>query len=200
MMPNGRLSFLVWLAILPVVAQAQTAPSTQAIPSPRPAIDLVGEFAVAYGGDPVAELYYTNGSTTTMSAGQGGTLAAGLGIRPSRTSPLRLRTTVGYKFVLNPSTNSNARLTRIPVEAVASYNVTPDVWLGGGYVLHTAIKLNGDGFMPDLAFDPAHGATVEAGWRWIAARYTQISYTDSFGGSYNASNVGVTLRLDYPIR
>lgn len=186
------LSGLLVFVTLPT--HAQTTPPL------RPAVELVGEFAVELGGDVVAELFYTDGSTTTMRAGQGGTVSGGLRLRPREGSPLSLRTTVGYKFVLNPSTNSNARLTRIPVEVVAAYDVTPDVWVGAGYVLHAATKLNGDGFLPDLDFDPAHGGTVEVGWRWFAATATLISYTDELGNDYNANAFGVSAVVGLPLR
>ena len=181
------------IALFSQTAQAQTAP--------LPAVELVGEFVVeAFGGDEVAELTFEDGDTQTLHAGQGGTLAVGALVRPLRTVPVSLRGTVGYKFVLNASSNADIRLTRIPVELVAAYDITPDVWAGAGYVLHANTTLYGDGFFPDLDFDPAHGVTVEAGWKWIGASYTAISYTDELGDDYDASSVGITLRYGIPVR
>jgi hypothetical protein len=34
---------------------------------------------------------------------------------------------------------------------------------------------------------------VELGWRWIALSYTQLDYTDEYGGNWDASSFGLTL-------
>ena len=190
------------LSLLSVaVSTALFAPPAHAQTAPLPTLEVLGEFVVeAFGGDEVVELTFEDGETQTLHAGQGGTVAGGVLVRPLQTLPLSLRATVGYKFVLNASINADVRLTRIPVELVAAYGITPDVWAGAGYVLHANTTLYGDEFFEDLDFDPAHGLTVEAGWKWIGASYTAISYTDEFGEGYDASSVGLTLRYGFPIR
>jgi len=144
-----------------------------------------------YGGDPVVEVTFTDGSTQKITAGQGGTFSFGADFRP--TPNLGLRTLVGWKFATSAADNVTLLLTRVPVEAVASWYFTPDVRLGVGGTYHAAVNFDGGGLGPNLAFDPAMGATVELGWKAIALTYTNMNYTDELGAQYNASNVGVSL-------
>jgi len=144
-----------------------------------------------YGGDPVVEVTFTDGSSQKITAGQGGTFSFGADFRP--TPNLGLRTLVGWKFATSAADNVTLMLTRVPVEAVASWYLTPDVRLGVGGTYHAAVNFDGDGLGPNLAFDPAMGATVELGWKAIALTYTNMNYTDELGAQYNASSVGVSL-------
>ncbi|MAQ91995.1 MAG: hypothetical protein CMM84_00465 [Rhodothermaceae bacterium] len=157
--------------------------------------DVYGEFAVEVGGDDVIELLFTGGGSQTLSAGQGGTFAAGLRARPVATLPLSLFGSIGYKFVLNASDNADIRLTRIPIELGLRADVTDAVWAEAAYTRHAGITLYGDDFFSDVDFDAADGATLAAGWRWVGASYTAIRYTSEDGTEFDASNVGVTLRL-----
>ena len=188
------------LALSLLLAASVAASAQPTRPASGPAVDLLVDLAVEYGGDDVVTLVFTDGDTQTLRAGQGITAAGGVRVAPVPTVPLALHATVGYKAVFNASSNSDLRLTRIPIEVGAAYYVTPDVWLGAGYVMHTATRLHADGLGPDVDFDTAHGATVEAGWRWIGASVTAIGYTDEFGNDYDASSVGVTFRYGFPIR
>ncbi len=187
------MRFLVPAGLAALLLPAVPAASAQA-PTPHsgPVFGLVGELAVEYGGDRFAEFRYTDGRTQTMRAGQGGTAALGVTVRPGVASRLGARATVGVKFVTTAADNATILLTRIPVELVGTVQITDDVWAGAGYVYHGRIRYSGDGFGPDVAFDPAHGATVEAGWRWLGLTYTKIAYTDAFGFEYDASSVGAT--------
>lgn len=144
-----------------------------------------------YGGDPVVEVTFTDGSTQKITAGQGGTFSFGTDFRP--TPNLGLRTTVGWKFATSAADNVTLLLTRVPVEAVVSYYFSPNVRLGLGASYHAAVNFDGDGLGPNLAFDPAAGATVELGWKAVALTYTSMTYADELGSQYNASNFGVSL-------
>lgn len=166
----------------------------------QPAFDLVLDLGVAYGGDRVATLYFTDGETQTMRAGQGGTVAGGLRVRPSAASPLALRATAGVKFMTSAAENASIWLTRVPVEAALTYSLTPDVWVGAGYVHHAGVRFRADDVAPDLRFEAGPGVLAEAGWRWLGLRYTAQTYTDETGARYNAGNVGVVARLALPVR
>lgn len=179
--------------LITFTAAAQSAAPPAAPAQRGPVLIPVLEFALEYGGDEMAELYFTNGDTQTLTAGQGGTLALGAVVRPRPGSPLGLRGSVGYKFLLNASENADVRLTRIPIELVGTYRAPKDSWAGVGYVYHAATRLHGDGFIDDVSFGGAHGATVEAGWRYVALTYTAIGYTDEAGNDFNASNIGATV-------
>lgn len=61
---------------------------------------------------------------------------------------------------------------------------------------HTGIKFRGDDFVQDVSFDPATGVNVRAGWRWISATYTAMTYTDEFGFEYDAAAFGIMLQAE----
>jgi len=180
---------------VPVAAGAQeviTPASYQPRVPFRPAFGWILEGGVEMGGSRVAETTFTDGSTQTMQAGQGGTFAVGAEVRPRFGSPFALRGTVGWKFVTTAATNASIGLTRVPMELVASYSLNDDWRVGVGAVRHSSIEFDAGGFGPDVSFDDANGATVEVGWRWLAFTYTAMEYTDEFGGKFNASSGGVT--------
>jgi hypothetical protein len=191
------------LLALPLAASAQTQPTPPAaLPAPAPApplrtgpsVALVVEGVIEIGGDRVAETFFEDHSSQTMRAGQGGTVAVGAELRPSHGSPLGVRATVGFKYVTTAATNVDIKLTRVPVEVVGTYTFPSGAFVGGGYVRHSRIRFDGGGLAPDVDFDDAQGATLEAGWRWVAVSYTKLTYTDEFGNEYDASAPGLSLR------
>lgn len=179
------------LATAPLAAQKTGALSGERVPSPSHRFAWVLDATFEYGGDPVVEVTFTDGSTQKITAGQGGTFSFGADFRP--TPNLGLRTTVGWKFATSAADDVTLLLTRVPVEAVASWYLTPDVRIGVGGTYHAAVNFDAGGAGPNLAFDPAMGATVELGWKYLALTYTTMNYTDEFGEQYVASNVGVSL-------
>lgn len=181
------------LLALPAAAAAQAAPAAPPTPRTGPSFGLVLEFGVEMGGDRFAETYFEDGSTQTMDAGQGGTLAAGVEVRPSHDSPLAFRATAGYKFVTTKATNADIFLGRVPVELVASYDLPGGFRVGGGYVRHTMVRFYGGGVGEDVSLRDANGLTAEAGWRWVALTYTMLDYTDESGKRYDASSAGLTV-------
>ena len=168
-----------------------------ALPLSAQTLSPVIELALEFGGDEVSELVFENGDTQTQTAGQGGTLAGGVLVRPAADSPIGARATFGIKALFNASSNANTRITRFPAELVASYTFGPSIEVGAGPVAHFGTKLSGDGFVPDLSFDPAVGFTVEAGLAWAALTYTAIRYTAEDGTEYDASNIGLSLRYAF---
>jgi hypothetical protein len=148
------------------------------------------------GGDTVDTLYYTNGSTQKIRAGNGVTLAAGLYYQMPN-SPLDLVASVGYKFSLAPASNGNPTLTRTVFTARADYHLDDSFWVGGGPVLHTNIQYDSDGFGFNQTFDNATGFSVVAGWRYLALTFTQISYKNQYQEKLSANSVaaGVNWRF-----
>lgn len=152
--------------------------------------------AFEYGGDRFADFVFTNGDTQTMRAGQGGTAFAGVAFHPAAAPRLGIEGTVGVKYVTTAADNANITLTRFPLDARATWSLTPDVFVGAGVTYHTGTKFRGDGFVQDVAFDPALGTSVRLGWRWIAATYTAMTYTDEFGFEYDAGSFGIALSAE----
>jgi hypothetical protein len=144
-----------------------------------------------YGGDNIVTLLFTNGSSQNIKAGQGASLGIGAHYQPAA-SPWDFSATVGSKFVLNASSNSDLSITRIVFKLAGTYHFHNDVWITAGPVMHTGTQLNGDSLVPDVAFDSSVGAMVGVGWRWVGGTYTNMKYKGPFAGSVDASSVGVT--------
>lgn len=181
------------LLLLPAALRAQDASSPQPSARRGPSIGFALDLGFEFGGDDFLEVAFTNGETQKLRAGQGGTLAAGAILRPSATSPLSVRGTVGFKFVTTAADNANIRFTRIPVEVVGGYDFPNGMRLGAGVVHHANNSFKGDGFVADESYDPATGFTAEVGYRMFAVTYTALEYKAKGGPSFNGGSIGFQL-------
>jgi hypothetical protein len=186
------------VAVLVLIASVHSALQAQskagARPPEQPGLRFVLEGAVEGGGARLIELQFTDGSTQTLTAGQGGTVSAGLQYRPAALPRLSVAGTVGYKVVTNASENADIGISRIPVEVIGRWSLNADWWAGLGAVKHNSIDIEGDGFLPDAEMESSTGATLELGWRWIALSYTSLEYTGPNGDTFDAGSIGVVLR------
>ena len=154
-------------------------------------LGLVLEGAFEAGGDNVAKVFYANGDTQNIRAGQGGTLSIGAHYQLAD-SPLDFMATVGYKFIRTADYHTDLGIDRVVFKFVGSWALGNGWWINAGPVLHTDTRFNGDGFVPDIRFDDAVGGTVGFGWRWIGLTYTNIQYHSPITGSLDASNGGIS--------
>ena len=164
-----------------------------------PTLGFVLDATVERGGDDFLEVAFTNGGTQKLQAGDGGTIAVGGIIRPSEGSPLSLRGTLGFKFVLTAADDANVRFTRFPIELVGSYQHPRGPRAGAGVVYHAGNKFYGDGFFDDETYPGAAGFTAELGYKAVAVTYTAISYQAQGGPSFDGGSIGVQL-LWTPLR
>jgi hypothetical protein len=171
---------------------ALTAPSLSCAADRQEGFGFVMEADLEYGGDAIATVNFTDGSDQDIKAGQGVSVAMGAHYRSSAESPFSVRGTLGYKYTATAASNADINLGRVVFEVLGNYAWDNNWWVGAGVTRHSNIKLHGDGFGPNAAFDDATGPTVEVGWRWIALSYTQIEYTDEFGSDWDASSLGLT--------
>lgn len=135
-----------------------------------------------FGGDNVLEVYYTDGSNSTINAGDGLVFAGGVAyvVNPE----VAIQATLGWKYqTIQRATNADAHFNRFPVETILQY--TPGkVRLGAGITYHINPKLHASGDLApaEVAFDDALGAVyqldyiTEMGLMW-GIRYTDLSYT-----------------------
>jgi hypothetical protein len=144
-----------------------------------------------WGGDDIAKLYFTNGDTEYVKAGQGITIEAG-GHYLFPSEHFDITATVGYKYVTTRAKNADISVGRVVYKLFGSVIADNGVWFGAGPVWHTDTKFKGDGYVPDVTFDDALGFTVGAGWRWVGITYTNIEYKSPFTGKLDASSVGIT--------
>ena len=185
---------LLALVLLASAAAAQDKGNSGPVAAKPSPVRFVIEGGFDMGGDDFLELTFTNGDTQTITAGQGGTIAAGLQFMPASMPRFSVSGTVGYKFTTTAAENADIMFTRIPVEIVGRYKLNQDWFVGAGVVRHNSIHLDGDGFVPNADFDAATGATFELGWRWAALTFNAIDYKDAAGTSFSGGSVGVNFR------
>lgn len=144
---------------------------------------------IEFGGDKVAEVYFTNGADQSVNAGQGGSLFAALDYALSKS--FRIRTTAGYKYVTTAANNANIRLTRFPIQLSGIVNLDKKWWLSAGFATQQGIRFKGDGFLNDLNLTTKGGATFGLGYNAFYLSYTGMKYKDNLQYEYNASSVGL---------
>jgi hypothetical protein len=178
-------------AISPPPAPAQQSgaqPETSGV-----SLGFALDLSVEFGGDDFLKVFFTDGTSQQIKAGQGGTAAIGGILRPRENSPLSLRGTLGIKYVTTAADNANIRFTRIPIELVGGYDFPNGMRAGAGLVYHANNQFSGDGFVPDQSFDASAGFTAEIGYKAVALTYTALSYPIADGQSFNGGSIGVQL-------
>ncbi|MEJ8819738.1 hypothetical protein [Lacibacter sp. H407] len=169
------------------VSNAQTTSTNQ-----KPLRFLLGG-ALEFGGDNLAEVYFTDGSVQKMNAGQGGTVFAGGELRLTKSEKLFLRGSIGFKYLTTKADNANIRLTRIPLQLSLNYVPVKKLRFATGIVSHQAINLKFDGLGQDAKFTSVPGLQFEAGYGLFALSYTLMTYKDASNASYSANAIGITI-------
>lgn len=140
------------LATAPVQAQTAAAP-----------VRGVLGLAATFGGDDLVTTQYTNGSSSTISAG--GLLQIKLGAEFQLAPQFALQTTVGYHFDRRTASNGDVTFERYPLEALAFYQLGPQFRLGAGLRSALNPKLSGTGAASSIgnnSFSSKLAAVVEA--------------------------------------
>ncbi|MEM8888710.1 MAG: hypothetical protein AAGD28_12065 [Bacteroidota bacterium] len=163
-------------------------------------IRFLFEGALEFGGEPVAEVLFTNGDTQSVHAGQGGSIRVGGEFTVPKLEQLRFRASAGIKYVTTAADNVNIRLTRIPIHLTANWMITKDIRLGVGFVSHQNINFKADGIGDDLTFDAANGPIFEIAWKGVGLNFTLMEYMDNMGESYSANAIGLTFSGVLPKR
>lgn len=148
--------------------------------------------AFEFGGDRVAEVYFTNGEKQSVRAGQGVSVAIGGEFQMPGVEKLLFHATVGYKYVTTQADNVHIRLTRVPIQVTANWMAARKLRFGAGLVMHQAIRFKADGIGQDIAFDGAKGPTFEVAYRGIGLTYTPMTYKDQDERTYSANAIGIS--------
>lgn len=185
------ISLFLFVCLSSSYTYAQSENKTRSF---RALVDLTAEF----GGDAVAEVYFTNGDDQKVKAGQGLSIAIGGEFTFPKIEKLKIRGWIGYKYLTTQADNANITLTRVPINLSASWMITKDIRIGTGLAMQTGIKFKADGLGDDINFDNANGPLFELGWRWISLRYTLMNYKDDMGETYNANALGISLNFVFP--
>jgi hypothetical protein len=151
-----------------------------------------------FGGDRVAEIYFTNGNTQSVRAGQGGHFYAGAEYRFPKAQKLALRGTVGIKYVTTAADNAHIRLTRIPFQFTANLYPAQKLRIAAGLSSHTGIRFNADGIMQNLSFQSANGPVFEIAYAGIGLTYTAMNYKNKeYGDVYSANAFGFSFSTTF---
>jgi hypothetical protein len=178
-------------ALAPALSQAQDAAAPSSV-TVRPVLGLMGTF----GGDKIAHVVFTDGTTNSATAGGTAYLYAGAAVRPTAL-PLSVLATVGYHVSSAGGENGDFRFERIPLELLAMVDVIPSrLRLGGGFRYDSGVNLSAHGVVaaPATKFKDSSGGVVQAEWMLgsqfsITARYVAIRYRFEDG-------TGASTRID----
>jgi hypothetical protein len=171
--------------------------SQAAVKKSTPVRFLAGA-ALELGGDKIADIYFTNGETQSVRAGQGISVAAGGQLQIPGAEKWLFRSTVGFKYVTTAADNVHIRLTRIPIIVSGNYMATPKLRLGAGLAMHTAIRFNTDGLGEDYKFKGASGPVFEIAYAGVGLSYTVMKYKDEENARYSANAVGLSFSMAFP--
>lgn len=144
---------------------------------------------IEFGGDKIAEVYFTNGADQSVNAGQGGSIYAALEYALHKS--FRIRTLAGFKYVTTAAENANIRLTRFPLQISGIVNLNKDWYLSAGLATQQGIRFKGDGFLDDLNLKTKGGAVFGLGYNSFFLTYTGMKYKDNRQNEYDASSVGL---------
>lgn len=153
-----------------------------------------------FGGDTIATVAFEDGDTQNVRAGQGISLGLGGYLRPSATIPIEISASIGYKYVTTAADNADINVSRTTFKLNATYWFQNDWFVTAGLTHHMSPELDGDGFFEDIRFDDATGFSAEAGWRWIALRYTNIEYSHPAFEDIDASSIGLSFTYRFGSR
>lgn len=150
------------LAALAVALLASTAHAQ----AQRPGADVrpfVG-FGLTYGGDKLESFDFSNGSSTTVRAGNLVDLRAGVDFLVG--GPFSMQASIGYHFDAANGSNGDYTFSRVPFEFLGYYSVTPQVRLGGGFRQSFDAQVESNGAVRgfDSNFDSRLGFVLEAEW------------------------------------
>jgi hypothetical protein len=154
-----------------------------------------------FGGEELAEVSISDGSTRTLKAGGLWTGAAGL-FYQAPGSALAVEGTIGIKFDQAGASNGSISFTRFPVDLVISYT-HEGLRLGGGPTLHLSPSVDCDaglcGEEVSIPLNQALGGIAQLAYGFrrgnsafdIGARYTYIHYSGTDVPSFSGSSMGV---------
>lgn len=175
-----------------VAVAALFASSGARAENPHPRAGLITQMDLEFGGDTVATVAFDDGDTQNVHAGQGLSLGVGAYFRPNPEGPFEIDALIGFKYVTTAASNADINISRTVLKLNGTYWFEQGWFVTAGITHHLSPELDGDGFFEDVPFDDATGFSAEVGWRWIALRYTSITYTNDFIEDVDASSLGLS--------
>jgi hypothetical protein len=168
------------------------------------------------GGDDLVKATFTDGTSETLSAGDGAifALATSFAVLMGKTHSLWLGVELGVKTTSVGDGQNELSLTRFPLIPRASWILGPQsatqVVFTAGMPYEAGVHTSGDGIASSLttSFEDALGWMGEFSILWrspgiaidLAARYTNIRYVSTaLTGSIDASSFGVLVGFHFPL-
>jgi hypothetical protein len=152
---------------------------------------------VTAGGDEVASVQYTNGSTQTLHGGGLVHLNAGVEYRFAQ----RFSGSVGFGYHVDDSTASNGsvKFERYPLEVLGHFYIFDRFRVGGGvrFVSGAQVTLSGVAGAGTVKLRPTTGVVIEGEYLFspklgLKLRYVNENYRyEKFNDKLNGSHVGV---------
>jgi len=147
------------------------------------------------GGDTLATVVYTDGSTDSIKGGGLVHVYGGAEFRLG--TQVTMQATVGYHVdETSGGSDGSLRFSRYPIELLAHYHVTPQVKLGGGARIVNSAKIDSRGVLSGARFDfdSTVGAVIEGEWMvspsiGLKLRYVSEKYK-ALGVSADGNHAG----------
>jgi hypothetical protein len=183
-------TWTVGLASLALVASVAAPAAAQG--RVRGLVRLGGDF----GGDPVLQFQYSDGSSPDVPAGGGLLFSGGAAMQLLGTDrqALDIQASAGVKYrTIPPATNQNATWIRFPVEGLLMYRTPFGLRAGGGVAMHFAnvLEASGAALNDRIEFKSAPGFVVQSEYgfgKWaVDLRYTAMKYEVAKGGTGTVS-------------
>ena len=134
---------------------------------------------LGFGGDKLVTVFYTNGDSQSIYAGDG--LFSDFGVQHNFTdTDWSFKATAGFDTWAASGHHSDVTFTRYPVDALALYTFGYN-HIGFGLTEHFSPKLDLDGLGPNATFDPATGVVLQYQYWLFGVRLTGIRYKVSNG-------------------
>jgi hypothetical protein len=179
------------LAAVSTVA-ALLLPVANAQPAAGRDFKFAFDFGITGGGDKLATVTFTDGSTDSIRAGGLVQFGAGFLWQPSG-GPFALQSTFNYHVDDVNASNGSLRFARYPLEVLAFYTGVPRWRFGAGprFVFSPRLKVDVPGDNSTVTFKDTVGAVAEAGYQfgnymWLNLRVTGETYKLK---SINGTNV-----------
>ena len=151
---------------------------------------------LTFGGDTLANVQYTDGSTDSIKAG--GLLALYGGGEFRVGDAVSVQATIGYHVDdTKAASNGSVKFSRYPVDLLAYYHLSDKFRLGGGAQFVNSPKLKGSGVASniDISFDSTTGAIVEGEYLFTPKMGLKLrAVSEKFkanGISSNGNHIGV---------
>jgi len=151
---------------------------------------------IDFGGETLATVVFTNGSSESIKANEGFYFGGGASILLD-SKDIEIEPTLSYKYTSAGGSNQDVTWTRFPLEVLAFYRM-PKFRLGGGLTYHLSPKLKASGALANFSVkvDDAAGAVLQADYFLtpkftLGGRYTILEYKAN-GIPAKSNGVGIT--------